>query len=76
MAGALGTPEGSFVLAIVIGRGLRYLALGLLAVAYGDVALDFLARHGVGVSLAAVGLLVAGYVGYRLWSKAGGASSR
>jgi membrane protein YqaA with SNARE-associated domain len=65
-----------FSIAIILGRGGRYLALGLLAVRYGDQAIGYVRDHGVAVSLAAVGLLVAAGVGYWLWSKAQTAKGR
>ena len=65
-----------FSLAVLLGRGGRYLALGLLAVRYGDQAINYVRDHGVAVSLAAVGLLVAAGVAYWLWSKAQTAKGR
>jgi membrane protein YqaA with SNARE-associated domain len=65
-----------FSIAIVLGRGGRYLALGLLAVRYGDQAISYVRDHGVAVSLAAVGVLMAAGVAYWLWSKAQTATGR
>jgi hypothetical protein len=48
------------VAAIAIARGARYLALGLLAVYYGDAALELMRTHGRTVALALVGVIVAG----------------
>jgi membrane protein YqaA with SNARE-associated domain len=48
-----------FVAAIAIARGARYLALGVLAVYYGDAALELMRTHGRTVALALVGMLVA-----------------
>jgi len=49
-----------FVLAIAVARGLRYLALGILAIYYGDAALDLMRTHGRAVALGLVGLIMAG----------------
>ena len=51
----------SFVLAIGIGRGARYLIEGALAVRYGDQAIEFVRQHGRPMSLILVlTVLVAG----------------
>lgn len=58
-----------FVLAIAIGRGLRYFGEGLLAVYYGDEAAEFLSRNATTVALAVgVAALVFG-VGWILWQR-------
>jgi membrane protein YqaA with SNARE-associated domain len=54
-----------FVLALTVARGVRYVALGVLAVYYGDAALDLMRTHGRTVALVVAGLLVAVVVG--LW---------
>jgi len=51
-----------FVLAIAVARGARYLALGILAIYYGDLALELMRTHGRTVALVLVGLIVAGAV--------------
>ena len=70
LAGGAGITTGRFTIAMIIGRGARYLALALLAVRYGDVALTYMHDHGVGVSLAAVSLLLAGLLAYLWWGRA------
>jgi membrane protein YqaA with SNARE-associated domain len=61
MAGVARVRPASFALAIGVGRGLRYLAEGLLAAWYGEMALDYIQRHGDRVALwAAAVVLVAG----------------
>ena len=61
MAGVVRIRPASFVAAIGIGRGLRYLIEGLLAVWYGDMALRYIDEHGKMAALvAAVVALVAG----------------
>ncbi len=49
-----------FVLAIAIARGLRYFALGVLAIYYGDAALELMRTHGRTVALVLVAVLLLG----------------
>jgi membrane protein YqaA with SNARE-associated domain len=51
LAGVARVSLGKFVVAVAIGRGIRYLAEGLLAVWYGERALEFIRDHGREVSL-------------------------
>ena len=76
MAGVADISVLRFSLAIILGRGGRYLALGILAVTYGDQAMTYVRDHGVAVTLAAVGVLAVGVAGYLLWSKGRSANSR
>ncbi|OLC41775.1 MAG: hypothetical protein AUI64_03630 [Acidobacteria bacterium 13_1_40CM_2_64_6] len=76
LAGVAHVDVRKFVLAVALGRGVRYLALGFLAVEYGDRALAYLHENGVKVSLIAVGVLAAGFVAYLVWSKADAQKSR
>jgi membrane protein YqaA with SNARE-associated domain len=76
IAGASGITAPRFAAAVAIGRGARYLALGLLAVEYGDRTLAYIHQNGTKVSLAAVGVLVAGFAAYLVWTKARGVRSR
>jgi membrane protein YqaA with SNARE-associated domain len=55
-----------FVLAIAIARGARYLALGVLAIYFGDAALELMRTHGRTVALGLVGLIVAAAVAWWL----------
>jgi hypothetical protein len=50
----------------VIARGARYLALGVLAIYYGDAALELMRTHGRTVALALAGLIVAAAVAWWL----------
>ena len=59
MAGVAGIRPLHFVSAIAIARGFRYLLLGLLAVWYGDAALELMRTRGREVALWVVGLIVA-----------------
>ena len=62
-----------FVLAIAVARGLRYLALGVLAIYYGDAALELMRTQGRAVALVLAGLLV--LVGVLLWLRTRGAKN-
>ena len=66
LAGAAGISVAKFTSAVLIGRGVRYLALGLLAERYGDVAIDYVHRNAATVSLVAAAVLVLGF-GLYLW---------
>src|SRR5436190_1370024 len=61
MAGVAGVRPIPFVSAIAIARGARYVALGFLAIWYGDAAPELMRTHGpqAGIALAAVILLAA-----------------
>jgi len=76
LAGVVGISAIRFATAIAIGRAIRYIALGYLAIRYGGRASTYVAEHGTEASLALVGLLVAGFAGYMLWSKARGRKTR
>jgi membrane protein DedA with SNARE-associated domain len=49
-----------FLVALTVARGARYVALGILAIYYGDSALELMRTHGRTVALVVVGLLIAG----------------
>jgi membrane protein YqaA with SNARE-associated domain len=51
LAGVARISLSKFILAVTIGRGIRYVAEGLLAVWYGERALEFIRAHGREVSL-------------------------
>jgi membrane protein YqaA with SNARE-associated domain len=69
LAGVTRIPRWRFSLALVLGRGGRFLALGLLAAYYGERALGFVEQHQrtVGLGLVAF-LLVAGGL-WVLWGR-------
>src|SRR5262245_26925322 len=69
LAGVAHIDVRHFVLAIALGRGVRYLALGLLAVRYGERAREYMVRNGMQVTLVALGVLSAGFVAYLIWSR-------
>jgi membrane protein YqaA with SNARE-associated domain len=66
LAGVVGIGVVKFATAVAIGRGIRYLALGVLAVTYGEAASAYMKENGAVVSLAAVAVLAAGFGAY-LW---------
>jgi membrane protein YqaA with SNARE-associated domain len=70
LAGVVGISATRLAIAIAIGRGVRYLALGLLAVTYGERAMAYMSENGTKVSLAAVGILAVGFAAYLVWRKA------
>jgi membrane protein YqaA with SNARE-associated domain len=67
LAGVAGVAVHRFSAAILLGRGIRYAALGLLAVRYGDSALAYMSEHGPLVVAGAVGLLATGFAAYLVW---------
>jgi membrane protein YqaA with SNARE-associated domain len=68
LAGVTGIAVHRFAAAILLGRGLRYAALGLLAVKYGDRALAYMSDHGAFVLMMAVGLLAGAFAAYVAWT--------
>jgi membrane protein YqaA with SNARE-associated domain len=76
LAGVVGISAPKFAVAIAIGRGIRYLALGILAVRYGDRAMAYMRENGTIVSLAAVGVVATGFAAYLFWSKVRGGKRR
>jgi len=69
LAGVVGISAVKFATAIAIGRGVRYLALGVLAVKYGSQASEYMRENGTVVSIAAAAVLAAGFGAFMLWSK-------
>jgi len=76
LAGVAGISVPRFVIAIAIGRGLRYFGEGLLAVRYGDRALAYMEANAGTVTLVLAGVLVAAVVAYGIWRKARGRKGR
>jgi membrane protein YqaA with SNARE-associated domain len=56
--GVFQVPAKTFILAIFLGRGLRYGVEGILAVRYGDAALGYLKSHGGTFALAVLALML------------------
>jgi len=69
LAGAARVPLPKFILAVGIGRGVRYFGEGWLAVVYGEAAIAFLEANTVAVSLGLVALVLVGAAGYWLWRR-------
>ena len=59
--GVFQVPLRTFVIALLLGRGLRYFAEGFLAVRYGDEATVFLLEHGRAAGLITVGVVLVLY---------------
>ncbi|MDP1569665.1 MAG: VTT domain-containing protein [Vicinamibacterales bacterium] len=69
LAGTSGLAPWRFLLAVGLGRGVRYFGTGYLAVLYGEQALDLLQQYGTQAAIAlAVSVLVAG-VGIFIWRR-------
>jgi len=69
MAGVAAVPLRTFIVAIALGRGVRYFGLGIMAVLWGDAALGFLRENGQVVALGVgAAVLVAG-LGYVWWQR-------
>ena len=64
--GVFQVPLRTFVVGVLLGRGLRYGVEGILAVVYGDAALDFLIAHSRAFALSVVGVLVILYIATHL----------
>lgn len=64
--GVFQVPLRTFISALLVGRGLRYAVEGILAVFYGEAALNFLMAHEKAFALSVVGVLVVLYVASKL----------
>jgi membrane protein YqaA with SNARE-associated domain len=66
LAGAAAVSPVRFVIAVAIGRGIRYFGQGYLAVLYGEQAAEFMKAHGtaLGLGLAAAALMMGGILFY------------
>jgi len=69
LAGVVGISAVRLATAIAIGRGVRYLALGVLAVKFGERATAYMREQGTVVSIAAVALLAVGFAAFLLWRR-------
>lgn len=68
-AGVAGVGVFDFVLAVAIGRGIRYFGEGLLAMWYGEAAVAFLSENGTTVAVVlGVAIAVFGF-GYVFWRR-------
>jgi membrane protein YqaA with SNARE-associated domain len=69
MAGVAGVPPVQFIAAIGVARGLRYLILGMLAIWYGDLALEYMRTHGRAVALTLIGILLLGVTAWWVFNR-------
>ena len=67
--GVFQVPLRTFVIALLLGRGLRYFAEGILAVRYGDQATTFLIAHGKMTGFVTVGVVLILYLIARMLGK-------
>jgi membrane protein YqaA with SNARE-associated domain len=69
LAGVAKVPITSFLIAVALGRGLRYLVEGVLAIKYGEQALTFVKDHGREASLWLVAAILAAGLVWFLWRR-------
>lgn len=69
--GVFQVPLRTFVTALLFGRGLRYAAEGILAVFYGEAALNFMMAHTKAFALSVVGVLAILFIVSRLMFRSG-----
>jgi membrane protein DedA with SNARE-associated domain len=68
-AGAARVRPLDFLVAVSIGRGVRYFGEGLLALWYGEWALDFLKSNARAVSLWLAAIVAVGAIAWMWWSR-------
>ncbi len=69
LAGAAAIPVRTFIAAIAVGRGVRYFGEGILAVMWGEQAINYVEQNGKTVGLWLGGIALAGGAAYYLWQK-------
>lgn len=69
LAGVAAVKPATFALAIAIGRGTRYFGEGLLALWYGEAAMDYIRANGKAVSIGVAIVVAVGAIGYALWRR-------
>jgi membrane protein YqaA with SNARE-associated domain len=69
MGGVANIPLPTFIWAIALGRGVRYFGEGILAIMYGQQAIDYIRANGKIVALALGVLVLAGGVAYYIWKR-------
>ena len=69
LAGVAAIPVRTFVTAIVVGRGVRYFGEGILAVLWGEQALNYVEQNGKTVGLWLGGIALVGGMVYYFWRK-------
>jgi membrane protein YqaA with SNARE-associated domain len=75
MGGVAKVPLLTFVWAIAVGRGVRYFGEGILAVLYGQQAIEYIHANGKIVALVLGVLVLAGGVGYYVWKRRRGTTA-
>jgi LPXTG-motif cell wall-anchored protein len=75
MAGVAAVPLRTFLLAIALGRGARYFGEGILALMWGEAALNYVHENGQMVALGLGLLALAAGAGYIWWKKRRGKTS-
>lgn len=68
-AGAAGMRQSAFLVAVTVGRGVRYFGEALLALWYGRRALDFMTNHAHTISIGLVVLVAIVGGGWVFWSR-------
>jgi membrane protein YqaA with SNARE-associated domain len=71
MGGVAAVPLRTFVTAIALGRGVRYFGEGIMAVLWGEAALNYVHENGAIVALALAVIALVGGVGYVVWRRKG-----
>jgi membrane protein YqaA with SNARE-associated domain len=66
-AGALQFPIRQFILTVALARAVRYFAMGLLAVFFGEQVETFIKEHSLMVALIIVVVVIVAFVAYRLF---------
>jgi len=69
MAGVAKVRPVQFVTAVAVARGARYLALGTLAILYGDLAMELMRTRGREVALWVVGAILLLAAGWFFWRR-------
>jgi membrane protein YqaA with SNARE-associated domain len=69
LAGACGMGAWSFTVSVALGRGVRYFGEGLLAIRYGDKAMDVIRANGPAFALVAASTVLACGILYFLWRR-------
>jgi membrane protein YqaA with SNARE-associated domain len=69
LAGVAGIRPLKFAASVAVARGARYLVLGVLAIRYGDAALDLMRTHGRTIGLWLAVLIVTAAVAWWWWRR-------
>lgn len=69
LAGVARVRASTFAIAVGVGRGIRYVALGLIAIRYGDAAMQYLRENAKPVGLVTAGVVLVCGILYALWAR-------